>query len=462
MSLAKNFSLYLPVFWGLFAAAGEEGARPEEVSVSVHVQEEWVPLPVKEPGVGQTRSALRTRRAVDPVSGRPYDRGTDVFGCDPAELRRSFRLDKKEYILGEPILVEFRIELGGEGTFRETVGGCYRARGRDDNFLFLLRHKDGTWVEDPHAPVWGYMGGISTEYEVRRDRPYSAWFAVQRWCTVERPGTYDLYCFQSAHGHRLVGRRAAIETGLPDRVKEDHRLDEHGSLIDARTGKRSNRYSLSTRWEMQRRDEDTSPLVAALPEEVRKHAKPWSLGATSDFAHLTLTIRKGNVELRESMVRRWAALAEVVNRSMVWASRAEAAQQAMCFARQDDFLPVIETWLKAKEPRYFVSQGLGKRSSPAALALLLRLGTWEDFRRTPHWQPRRVHEKIPALIELLAHEEAVVRERAESCLRAWTGQTIGRATADRPASRDEGRAMQPLWRTWWRENREGFVPLKPR
>ena len=55
--------------------------------------------------------------------------------------------------------MEFRIELDGKGEWREPVGGNYRARGRDDNFFFLMRHEDGTWVRDPYAPIDFSMGG---------------------------------------------------------------------------------------------------------------------------------------------------------------------------------------------------------------------------------------------------------------------------------------------------------------
>jgi hypothetical protein len=132
----------------LSSYAEREEAGPEEILVDLHIRAEWLPLSPSSDTPGTTRSALRTLRAIDPESEESYDRSKDVFRCNPTDLRRAFLLEKEEFLLGEPLLVEFRITLDGPGEWREPVGGNYRARGRDDNFLFLMRHEDGTWVRD--------------------------------------------------------------------------------------------------------------------------------------------------------------------------------------------------------------------------------------------------------------------------------------------------------------------------
>src|SRR5947209_4453866 len=89
------------------------GDEPRTIKVDVTVRADSLGLaPAGDP---PTFSALRISRVVDPATGEPYDRSNDVLGCDPADLRRTFRLESPEVLLGEPILVDFRIELDGPG-----------------------------------------------------------------------------------------------------------------------------------------------------------------------------------------------------------------------------------------------------------------------------------------------------------------------------------------------------------
>ena len=57
-------------------------------------------------------SAIEIRRAINTETGKPFD-SSYSFACDLKDLRREFKLEKTEFFLGEPILVEFQIELNG-------------------------------------------------------------------------------------------------------------------------------------------------------------------------------------------------------------------------------------------------------------------------------------------------------------------------------------------------------------
>jgi len=451
-----------------YALAEEKGKKPEEVPVDLHIRAEWLPLSpsADKPDGGMcsmTRSALRILRTVTPDTGKPYDDSNDVFDCNPADLRRTFRLKKKECLLGEPILVEFRIELNGLGEWREPIGGNYRARGRDDNFLFLMRHEDGTWVRDLYAPIDYYMGGISTSYQVKQNQPQSHWLPVQRWCAISRPGTYELYCFQAAHGHTLVGQREALLAAIPEELKKFHSLDADCVLIDSQTGKRSERYSLIPTW---RRDIDrgVSPLTEVIPENVAEYAaRSWGVRNTADFAYFNITIKQGSEMERSRMVEHWTKIAESTDEHRMRMGQESAARQAIRFAQQDDFLPLIGKWIAAPAdaaPANFY--GLAMRPNPEATAMLLKAGTANAIEAMYYLHSARIPDVIPQLIKWLTHEDDRVRAQVETRLCTWTGQAFHRNWQgyhhQRPTL-EEGRRMRPMWQEWWEKNKSGFKPI---
>jgi len=364
------FTLLFVLFHILVSSHGkaeEKGTKPKEDPVDLHVCAAWNPLPSL---VGEldgdahvaTRSALRILRAVDPETGKPYEKGNEVFNCTLADLRRTFRLEKKEFLLGEPLLVEFQIELDGPGEWAEPIGGNYRARGRDDNFLFLMRHKDGTWVRDPYAPINIYMGGLSSSYQVKGDQPLSYWLPVQRWCAINQPGTYELYCFQVAHGYAVVGQRQALTVGMPSNVKKEHFLNADGNLIDSQTGKLSKRYSIMSTW--RRRKWEVSPLIDEIPTDVVDYAgESWSVQNVMDFAHFKVVIKRGTKKERQRMIEYWTDIVESDAEETMPTGRVAVAKQAIRFAQQEDFLPLIKKWIPtACQPSDLY--GLAMRKSP--------------------------------------------------------------------------------------------------
>ena len=112
---------FLPVL--LLAAIsllGQDG-EPRKIPLDLTFESDHVQAPPA--GDPPTFSAAPVSRVLDPASGKPYDRSNEGLGCDPAGLRRTFRLESADVLLGEPILVEFRIEMDGEGRWREGWGG---------------------------------------------------------------------------------------------------------------------------------------------------------------------------------------------------------------------------------------------------------------------------------------------------------------------------------------------------
>src|SRR4051812_5839607 len=310
------------------------GDEPKTLKVDVSFQYDDMGLaPVGDP---PTFSALTIPRVVDPKTGQPYDRSTDVLGCDPARLRRTFRLEASEVLLGEPVLVEFRIQLDGPGRWEEPFGGSSRGLGREGRMFFLMRHRDGTWVPDIYeghdVSSFGGMGGFAT---VKRGEPRSNWYAVQQWCAIDRPGVYDLYAFHAGGETRPVGLRRRVEAELTDDMKKRFAVDQDGRLVGRETMERPRDLFIEQTWKGGKHG--VSPIARSIPDAVKT-----KLGGgtnASDYAHFTLTIRRGDDRQRKAMVERWTRIVSDPDRE--WDERTGAARDAMALARQDDFLPYL-------------------------------------------------------------------------------------------------------------------------
>jgi hypothetical protein len=433
--------------------------EPHIVKVDVTIQGDYVALAPT--GTPPTFSALAISRVVDPETRRPYDRSNESLGCDPSQLRRTFRLEASNVLLGEPILIEFRVELNGPGRWDENVGGNYRGLGRDGNFFFLMRHADGSWVPDifeGHAMTsYGGLGGSCT---VKHGEPYSDWLAVQQWCAIDRTGIYDLYAFHWGGSVHTVGLRQRVEAALTDEMNKRVRVDEDGQLIDRETMERPGSFFVEHLWNV--RDEpNASPVAASIPTPVK--AKLKGTANASDYAHFTLTVRQGADREREAMVRHWTKPVMASGSGMLQAERLSAAVSAMALARQDDFLPALKRHLQNGEKSELdvLFIGLAMRDDVRAIDLLFEVGGSKGIEAMRFLRPSRVGAAIPKLINLLISQNHLTRAAAEEILQRWCGQEFGHTWEGYNHKRPtlaEGRAMQPLYRSWWERNKDTFQP----
>ncbi len=425
----------------LVATADDGAKKPGSKSPSVFIRAEWFELnPV---GDNPTVSALRFWREVIPKIHAPLY-SMDFLECDLDHLRFSFHTQKKEFMLGEPVLVELRIELEGPGKWSELSGGNYRSRGRDDNFLFLMRAEDGRWIPDAMGNDRpGIGGGVSGYLEVTSDRPQSYWLAVQQWCAIEDPGTYDLYCIRTASDFRIDGRW----------LHEDPRLRRpHSDLEWIRT---------------------PSPLMRHIPGEVKERAKKHRLQSATAFAHFRITIREPTRKQRDEMVRRFSKMPINNCSNSVQAPGTQALAAGIRFARQDDFVDLIADWISdpsrhslkkcwRTNPDNF--RGLALRSSPRALRVLFSYCTSSSLTAMWHLPPAAVPEAVPVVIGCLTDEDRHTRLGAERLLHFWTGKKFEqdiREHSCEPLTIDECHILRALWQKWWKDNQATFKPLPP-
>jgi len=457
------------VLAALNAVAGEAEPKSEEVQVPILVRTDWTLIRASQdeaPGRVSTAAAVAIRRALEPETKAAYDGTNKSLGCDPADLRRAFYLDKAEFLLGEPILAELRVQLDGPGTWQEWYGGNYGARGRDDNFLFLMRHEDGTWVADPYAPIQWYMDGFGSSIKVARGQPGSSWLAVQRWCAIARPGKYDLYCLRATNNITTTGRGMAMFDALPDRVREGHYVRDDCALIDVVTGDVSTKFQISTL--IKTDGEAKSPVLAKIPDEVVARAKEnfWSIEHVADYAHFQIVIRDGTDAERRDMLAQWTKAASEFDDGRRMHSRTRAAREAVQYAQQDDFLPLISKWIADEEDKDLNNLcGLAMRPSRKATELLLTCERLDVLHTVYYLRRDKIADLIPPLIEWLTSDNVEVRNLADWYLELWTGQKFGHTWEGNDREHptlDEGKAIQPAWREWWAKNKDGFKPLERR
>jgi len=431
-------------------APAPEASRPAppvtdtgtDVRVTIRTRTEWIRV-----GDG---SAVAVRRAIDPATREPYDASApDVRG-----LRREFRLERTELRVGEPILAALHIALDREGAWSEPIGGNYRGRGRDDNFLFLMRHEDGTWVADPYPGEPMIGGGISSRYEVTREEPRSYWLAVSRWATVTRPGRYDVYALQFDHDYETIGWREALRDAIPPELARTLTLGDDGNtLVDKTTGA-ATELRLAPAMEPEA-DTPPSPLADRVPEAVRGRLDEHQLAAIVDYAHFVVDVAKPTRAERAAMIAEWNRIASDEPTESWPTPKLDAAREAMFFAPTGDFLPQVRAWLRDNDrtPTQYL-HGLAFNPDPDALPVLLEAGK-RSLGGLYYLRPEHRIRAVPTLIDWLASDDDELRSQAYDRLAHWAGDRFG-ATWDgyrlgRPTV-EEAKAIAPLARAWWKRS----------
>jgi hypothetical protein len=77
-----------------------------------------------------------------------------------------------------------------------------------------MRRSDAAAVPDPYGKEdLSFSGGLLSNHDVKSGAPIRQWFAVQRCCAIDQPGSYDLYCISRGHYTQTTGEvqaRAAV------------------------------------------------------------------------------------------------------------------------------------------------------------------------------------------------------------------------------------------------------------
>ena len=385
----------------------------------------------------ETVSVIPIIRPTDPVTGRAATGDIDASGCDLTKLRRTFRLEKREFLLGEPIIVEFRVENDGPGTWYETYGGDYRGTGRPDKYSLELRAAGGASVPDPYAVVTpGLSGGVNPRRAVTsgsepgsgRGGRATKWLPVQRWCAVTQPGRYDLTCRRTRDNGIWIGPTTAAPKATAD---------------DAPGGERALSLELAARVQRQ--------------TEVRIDTR------LLDEATFAITILPGTTGERDAM--RVAYRAQIPGRgyheTMTDPGRASAVAAAIAYAMQDEWLPILrEISTRDGDGTPDWRRALAMRGSDVALRWLTTEVGGEGALHALSWVRRdRLADVASFVLDRLDAAEERERRAASSAISCWAHEVGSDAKIPFPREVWElpPGAVSARWREWWRANHQAIT-----
>jgi hypothetical protein len=148
----------------------------------------------------------------------------------PAHARVSVELDKKEYFLGENVLLHFCVENTGKGPFQINLGGDYRGASRHLRFKVQALDAAGKPCDDPD-PSGFCMGGISHSPTVEPGQKRYESIPLLRYRRVERPGVYKVQVSHDLGWRETPGRKLPVAEATVKFVKPTE--DQARELVEA-------------------------------------------------------------------------------------------------------------------------------------------------------------------------------------------------------------------------------------
>jgi hypothetical protein len=361
-----------------------------------------------------TISSIPTAIGQSPTTVTNAGQATHALGYNPAHVRRTFSLNKTEFLLGEPILVGYSVKLDGTGKW-DRDDWLYH-NNRDETFIILMRGQDGRWVPDRyHRESFYLLGGEIASETFDQNNPENHWLPVQHYCAVTNVGKYELFCMRWNTLCRQV---------------------EHYPVSPLRT-----RISGDIIAEV-----DSRPIVKS--------------AFVTDYAHFQISIESGEDAERERMVGYWTHVVLSAEAGLgPDRGRADATYLAWSHSLQNDFLPNFKPWwqeIGPSERKWWQGISPSERKWPFAM--------YEISNEFDRWEPRPMNrseaaEAIPRLIKQLTDSKPTSRSTAEFHLRQWTGKAFGhdwRAHMSNHPTLAEGKAIQAEWRRWWEVNEKKF------
>jgi hypothetical protein len=145
--------------------------------------------------IGACRPAVRTAEEKD----------TPV----PAHAKVSIELDRKEYFLGENVLLHFRIENTGTEPFKINLGGDYRGASRSLRFAVQATDGAGKPSDDPD-PSGFCMGGLGHSPTVEPGQHRYESVPLLRYRRIENPGVYTIRVSHDLGWTETPGRKIPV------------------------------------------------------------------------------------------------------------------------------------------------------------------------------------------------------------------------------------------------------------
>ena len=161
-------------------------------------------------------SALRTIGAILAVAligGTVAREGTIAT---PEKFKISLEPEKTKFLIGELMLIHYRIDNLGETPIDVEFGGDHRATVRSTRFKIKSIDKDGTAVADPYPYAQQICrGGILNPAKVTAGTPLYQSLDLSDFAQIDKPGKYTIEVFHDLGWVHAPKALAEIEVAMP-------------------------------------------------------------------------------------------------------------------------------------------------------------------------------------------------------------------------------------------------------
>lgn len=338
------------------------------------------------------------------------------------QLRAAFEFQRDEYMLGEPIIVVFKVQNLQDKDLFYDHGGDYRLTGRHDRFSFVATKTDGQVVRDP-ARYSGMGGGLGGKRRVRAGEIVTEYLVLNKWCAFSEPGSYTVTCTRTLNISAVSSLRETDEEKVDLPIETALKL--HLTPTDVS--------------EIKKR---LAPWLAKMRDS--RHEEFWlasdAVIAVADetiLEELLEVLKSPNPEVRQKAVR---ALGKIntseVHVVLAGALKDESEQIRRLAARQieslraSDCVPsLIEALADLEQSvRSSVIGALNRISDPRAIRPLARILSTD----TPRCRSKAAAalgaighpECRPALVSALEDEDENVRRRAIRALARFCDESV--------------------------------------
>jgi hypothetical protein len=117
-------------------------------------------------------------------------RGIDS-GAPSGMVTAQFRLEKRSFCVGEPILIEFSVFNGSNQPYHFLAGGDYRGTLRHERFSFKVKNDAG---RDFTQKIIGNHGGLGGTETIEPGKKLVDWQLLNPWTHLLPPGHYFVQC----------------------------------------------------------------------------------------------------------------------------------------------------------------------------------------------------------------------------------------------------------------------------
>jgi hypothetical protein len=385
-----------------------------------------------------------------------------------------FTLEKRSFLVGEPIFCTFAIQNTGSAVFSFSFRTPTRLLNPEleSEPRFSIRDSAGRPVEDPAPrPCGGEKGSaVYGSVQLPPGQTHTERWLLNQWARFSRPGRYSvraerrlpLFALEPNH-QEFSDRPAAFSLAINELTLE---------LTDATSAELKSRFDPY----LKILDQPGSPSFPEAALAVTTLPQPFMLDRLVKLAHVPAQDRRfDRMQGVEGLARldtapAWEAILKIALGEGKTASTPAAA------SKDDPWRAYAILLLGEKGDDAFLPPLLGLLSrSPGNLRgeILRALGLFHDPRanqvlfenlRSPDPNDRvsailglrnlEDKDSVPALIAMLNDSDAQVRQVANFALQRLTGKTI-RLAASATAAGSSRAAQQ--WHAWWRENGGQFV-----